>query len=150
LLFICLTASSHHVLTPLFRPCEAGVSADCTDSLRRVWEMVAQSHHIAASLQRWAHCACALSLASSLLQNFHFHLHSSTFIYLCNYLFITFSILYILLYRFIKDSSFLPSDHFSFLRPFPCWNCVFESRRGHRRLSLLSVVCCQVDVSASD
>jgi hypothetical protein len=35
------------------------------------------------------------------------------------------------------------------LRPFACWDCGFESRRGHGCLSLVSVVCCQVDVSAS-
>jgi len=34
------------------------------------------------------------------------------------------------------------------LRPLACWDCVFESRRGHGCLSLVNVVCCQVDVSA--
>ena len=33
------------------------------------------------------------------------------------------------------------------LRPLACWDCGFESRQGHRCLSLLSVVCCQVEVS---
>ena len=28
------------------------------------------------------------------------------------------------------------------------WHCGFESCQGHGRLSLLSVVCCQVEVSA--
>jgi hypothetical protein len=36
------------------------------------------------------------------------------------------------------------------LRPLACWDCGFESRRGHGCLSLLSVVCWQVEVSASD
>jgi hypothetical protein len=31
-----------------------------------------------------------------------------------------------------------------------CWNCGFESRWGHGCLSLVSVVCFQVEVSASD
>jgi hypothetical protein len=35
------------------------------------------------------------------------------------------------------------------LRPFACWDCGFESRRGHGCLSVVSVVCCQVEVSAS-
>jgi hypothetical protein len=35
------------------------------------------------------------------------------------------------------------------LRPLACWNCVFESRRGHGCLSLVSVVCFQVEVSAT-
>jgi hypothetical protein len=35
------------------------------------------------------------------------------------------------------------------LRPFVCWDCGFESRRGHECLSLVIVVCCQVEVSAS-
>jgi predicted Zn-ribbon and HTH transcriptional regulator len=35
------------------------------------------------------------------------------------------------------------------LRPLACWDCGFEFRRGHGCLSLASVVCCQVDVSAS-
>ena len=35
------------------------------------------------------------------------------------------------------------------LRPLACWNCGFESRRGHGCLSLVSVVCCQVEVYAS-
>jgi hypothetical protein len=35
------------------------------------------------------------------------------------------------------------------LRPLPCWDCGFESRRGHGCLSLVSVGCCQVEVSAS-
>jgi hypothetical protein len=34
------------------------------------------------------------------------------------------------------------------LRPFACWDCWFLSRRGHRCLSLVRVVCCQVDDSA--
>jgi hypothetical protein len=29
------------------------------------------------------------------------------------------------------------------------WDCEFESRRGHGCLSLVSVVCCQVEVSAT-
>ena len=36
------------------------------------------------------------------------------------------------------------------LRPLACWDCKFEFRRGHRRLSLVSVECCQVEVSTSD
>ena len=31
-----------------------------------------------------------------------------------------------------------------------CWDCGFESRRGHGSLSRVSVVCCQLEVSASD
>jgi hypothetical protein len=30
-----------------------------------------------------------------------------------------------------------------------CWDCGFEYRRGHVRLSVVSVVCCQVEVSAT-
>jgi hypothetical protein len=30
-----------------------------------------------------------------------------------------------------------------------CWDCGFESRLGHGRLSLVSVLCCQVGVSAT-
>jgi hypothetical protein len=33
------------------------------------------------------------------------------------------------------------------LRPLACWDCGFESRLGHVCLSLVSVVCCQVEVS---
>ena len=29
------------------------------------------------------------------------------------------------------------------------WDCGFESRRGHGCLSVVSVVCCQVEVSAT-
>ena len=35
------------------------------------------------------------------------------------------------------------------LRPLACWNCGFESRRGHRILSVAIVVCCQVEVRRS-
>jgi hypothetical protein len=35
------------------------------------------------------------------------------------------------------------------LRPLVYWDCGFESRRGHGCMSLVSVVCCQVEVSAS-
>ena len=35
------------------------------------------------------------------------------------------------------------------LRPLACWDCGVESRRGHGCLSLASVVCCQVQVSAT-
>ena len=35
------------------------------------------------------------------------------------------------------------------MRPIACWDCGFESRRRHGCLSLVSVVCCQVEVSAS-
>jgi len=37
----------------------------------------------------------------------------------------------------------------SCMRPLACWNCGFESRREHGCLSFVSVVCCQVEVSAS-
>jgi hypothetical protein len=33
--------------------------------------------------------------------------------------------------------------------PLACWDCGFESRRGHGCLSLVIVVCCQVEVSAT-
>ena len=33
------------------------------------------------------------------------------------------------------------------LRPLACWDCGFESRRGHGCLSVLSVACCQVERS---
>ena len=35
------------------------------------------------------------------------------------------------------------------MRPLACWDCEFESRRGHGGLSVVSVVCCQVKVSAT-
>ena len=35
------------------------------------------------------------------------------------------------------------------LRPLPCWDRGFESHRGHGYLSAVSVVCCQVEVSAT-
>jgi hypothetical protein len=35
------------------------------------------------------------------------------------------------------------------LQPLAYWDCGFESRLGHVCLSLLSVVCCQVEVSAT-
>jgi len=34
-------------------------------------------------------------------------------------------------------------------RPLACWDCGFKSRQGERILSRLSVMCCQVVVSAS-
>ena len=34
------------------------------------------------------------------------------------------------------------------LQPLACWNCGFESRWGHVCLPVVSVVCCQVEVSA--
>ena len=38
------------------------------------------------------------------------------------------------------------------LRPLACWNCGFEFLRGHgyRSRSRVSVVCCQVDICATD
>ena len=35
------------------------------------------------------------------------------------------------------------------LRPLACWDCWYESRRGHGCLSLASIVCCLVEVSAT-
>jgi hypothetical protein len=35
------------------------------------------------------------------------------------------------------------------LRPLACWDCGFESYRGHGGLSVVSVVCCQVEVCAT-
>jgi hypothetical protein len=35
------------------------------------------------------------------------------------------------------------------LRPLTCWDCGFEFRRGHGCLSVVIVVCCQVEVSAT-
>jgi len=34
------------------------------------------------------------------------------------------------------------------LQPLASWNCRFDSHLGHGRLSVVSVVCCQVEVSA--
>ena len=47
--------------------------------------------------------------------------------------------------------SFLPaySRRCRYLRPPACCDCGFESRRGHVCLSLVIVVCCQVEVSSS-
>jgi hypothetical protein len=45
-----------------------------------------------------------------------------------------------------------PSDRAVYgvsLRPHACWDCEFETRRGHGCFSVESVVCCQVEVSAS-
>jgi len=36
------------------------------------------------------------------------------------------------------------------LRPLACWDCRFKSHRGHGCLSVVSVLCCQVEVSATD
>ena len=33
--------------------------------------------------------------------------------------------------------------------PLTCWDCGFESRRGHECLSVVGVVCCEVEVSAT-
>jgi hypothetical protein len=35
------------------------------------------------------------------------------------------------------------------LRPFACWDCGFESRRGHGCLALVNIVCFLVEVSVS-
>ena len=35
------------------------------------------------------------------------------------------------------------------LRPLACWDRGFESHRGHEYLSVVSVACCQVEVSAT-
>ena len=35
------------------------------------------------------------------------------------------------------------------LRPLACWDLGFESHRGHEYLSVVGVVCCQVEVSAT-
>jgi len=34
------------------------------------------------------------------------------------------------------------------LLPLSCWDCKFKSRWGHGCMSVVSVVCCQVEVSA--
>jgi len=34
-------------------------------------------------------------------------------------------------------------------RPLACWDCGFESHRGHGSLFLVGAVCCQVEVSAT-
>jgi hypothetical protein len=36
------------------------------------------------------------------------------------------------------------------LRPLAYWDCGFESHGGHGCLSVVSVVCCQVEVSGRD
>ena len=36
------------------------------------------------------------------------------------------------------------------LRSLACCNCGFESHWGHRCLSVVSAVCCQVEVSVTD
>jgi hypothetical protein len=41
------------------------------------------------------------------------------------------------------------SNVFLGLRPLACWDCGFESHRRHGCLSVVSVVCCQLEVSAS-
>ena len=41
------------------------------------------------------------------------------------------------------------SQHVSGLWPLACWDRGFESHRGHGYFSVVSVVCCQVEVSAT-
>ena len=51
-----------------------------------------------------------------------------------------------------KPTNADPSDREVYgvgMRPLPCWDCGFESRRGHGYLSFVSVVRCQVEVSAT-
>jgi hypothetical protein len=36
------------------------------------------------------------------------------------------------------------------LRPHACWDCGFESSQGHGCLSHVNVLCCQVDLSATE
>jgi len=48
-----------------------------------------------------------------------------------------------------EDDCFCQSRWPSILRPFVCWDCVFESRVEHGCPSLVSVVCCQVEVFAT-
>jgi len=36
------------------------------------------------------------------------------------------------------------------LQPLACWDCGFESHRGHGSLSVVNVVCCQVEDSATN
>ena len=36
-----------------------------------------------------------------------------------------------------------------FYGPLPCWDCGFESHGGYGCLCIVSVVCCQVEVSAT-
>jgi hypothetical protein len=43
----------------------------------------------------------------------------------------------------------LPWLRFRSLRPLACWDRGFESHRGHGYLSVVSVACCQVEVSAT-
>ena len=94
LLFVCLTASSHHVAAPLFRPCEAGASPDCTDSRRTVCEMKAQSRHIATTQPPWVLCSYASLTCSSCL-----------LLHLFIYFFSPVSTLFILHQRFLIDCS---------------------------------------------
>ena len=35
------------------------------------------------------------------------------------------------------------------LQPFACWDCGFESRQRHRHMSVVIVMCCQVEVTSS-
>ena len=49
----------------------------------------------------------------------------------------------------VKGRSQWPRGLRLHLRPLACWDCGFECRRGHGFLSLVSVVCCQIEVSAS-
>ena len=51
-----------------------------------------------------------------------------------------------------SSRTFNPSGHAAQgvgLQPLACWDCGFESCEGHEYLSLLSVVCCQVEASAT-
>jgi hypothetical protein len=47
-----------------------------------------------------------------------------------------------------KNDSF--SSNMPFNLRFSCWGCGFESHRGHGCLSVVSVVCCEVEISATD
>ena len=44
--------------------------------------------------------------------------------------------------------SYIYMEH-PFFRPLACWDLGFESHRGHGYLSVVSVVCCQLEVSAT-
>ena len=50
--------------------------------------------------------------------------------------------------RFKQCRSRLPHKDMG-LRPLACWDCGFESPLGHSFLSVLNIVCCQVEVSVT-
>jgi len=95
-------------------------------------------------------CSLDVGQRGKTFWNLYIYIYIYIYVYIYIYIYIYIYVyIYIYIYIYIYAGPSCRAVWGVGLRPLACWDLGFESQRGHRCLSVVSVVCCQVEVSAT-